>query len=48
MMTITYTRSTDIKSSKLSDFQMEIVYLEAVTVAWKENEEYSQYMTGSD
>lgn len=46
-MTIEQTRLTDLKSSKLPDFQMEIVYLEAVIV-WKENEEYSQYMTGSD
>ena len=47
-MTIEQARITDLKSSKLSDFQMEIVYLEAVIVVWKENEEYSQYMTGSD
>lgn len=32
MMTIEQTRITDLKSSKLSDFQMEIVYLEAVIV----------------
>lgn len=32
MMTIEQTRLTDLKSSKLPDFQMEIVYLEAVIV----------------